>query len=179
VFAYGGNPMAHFGFAQRRLLGFVERSKVFPNLVVWTAHERSTQDKISGEKLVGPEAAGEAMTANLPRVFNNTLHFVTASKKSDKVKDEHTGQMITDLDVEYRIYTRDHFHPDGSTFVKYKAVTRGASESQGMPLYLSSDIPGQSVLDFYQKIADLREKRAAELKGRTTLEKELDKLKTA
>jgi hypothetical protein len=179
VFAYGGNPMAHFGFAQRRLLGFVERSKVFPNLVVWTAHERSTQDKISGEKLVGPEAAGEAMTANLPRVFNNTLHFVTASKKSDKVKDEHTGQMITDLDVEYRIYTRDHFHPDGQTFVKYKAVTRGASEAQGMPLYISSDIPGQAALDFYQKIADLREKRAAELKGRTTLEKELDKLKTA
>jgi len=163
VFSYGGNPMAHYGFTQRRLLGYVERTKLFPNYVVWTAHERSTQDRISGEKLVGPEAAGEAMTANLPRVFNNTLHFVTAQRKVEKKKDEHTNQMITDLDVEYRIYTRDHFHPDGSTFVKYKAVTRGASESQGMPLYLTNDIPGQSLLDFYQKMADLRKERAARL----------------
>jgi hypothetical protein len=132
-FSYGGNPVAHYGYAQRRLLANIERTKMFPNMVIWTAHERSTQDKVSGEKLVGPEAAGEAMTANLPRVFNNTLHFVTAQRKKEKKKDEHTEQMITDLDVEYRIYTRDHFHPDGSTFVKYKAVTRGCSEKEGMP----------------------------------------------
>lgn len=173
--AYGGNPMAHYGFAQRQSVGWIGRSKVYPNIVVWTAHERSSQDKISGEKLVGPEGAGEAMTANLPRLFNNTLHFVTASKKSDKLKDAHTGQMITDLDVEYRIYTRDHFHPDGSTFVKYKAVTRGASESQGMPLYFSSDTPGQSVLDFYQKIANLREERASALTPPSELDKLLEK----
>jgi hypothetical protein len=72
---------------------------VFPNIVVWTAHERSTQDKISGEKLVGPEAAGEAITANLPRHFNNTLHFVTASSAKEKVKDNHTEAMVIDLDV--------------------------------------------------------------------------------
>jgi hypothetical protein len=167
VFAYGGNPMAHFGFAQRQLLSYVERTKLFPNYVIWTAHERSTADKISGEKLVGPEGAGEAMTANLPRVFNNTLHFVTASRKKDKKKDEHTDQMVTELDVEYRVYTRDHFHPDGSTFVKYKAVTRGASEAQGMPLYFSNDTPGQSVLEFYQKIADLKQARIAALQNKT------------
>lgn len=172
---FGGNPVAHYGFAQRRLLANIERTKVFPNLVIWTAHERSTQDKISGEKLVGPEAAGEAMTANLPRHFNNTLHFVSASRKKAKLKDEHTEAMVTDLDVEYRIYTRDHFHPDGNTFVKYKAVTRGASEADGMPLYFTSDIPGQSVLDFYQKIADLRQARIDKLRGKSDLEKELEK----
>jgi hypothetical protein len=131
---------------------------------VWTAHEKSTQDKISGEKMVGPEAAGEALTANLPRHFNNTLHFVTASRKAKKSKDEHTEQMVTELDVEYRLYTRDHFHPDGQTFVKYKAVTRGASEQDGMPLYLTSDTPGQVVLDFYNKMIELRTKRATRLK---------------
>jgi hypothetical protein len=164
VLSYGGNPMAHYGFAQRRLLANVERTKVFPNYVVWTAHEKSTQDKISGEKMVGPEAAGEALTANLPRHFNNTLHFVTASRKAKKSKDEHTEQMVTELDVEYRLYTRDHFHPDGQTFVKYKAVTRGASEQDGMPLYLTSDTPGQVVLDFYNKMIELRTKRATRLK---------------
>lgn len=173
-FSYGGNPVAHYGYAQRRLLANVERTKAFPHIVIWTAHERSTEDKISKEKLVGPEAAGEAMTANLPRVFNNTLHFVTASRKKEKEKDEHTDQMITNLDVEYRIYTRDHFHPDGSTFVKYKAVTRGCSEKEGMPDFLTSDVPGQSVLEFYQKLANLREARITSIKdGKPT---ELGKL---
>jgi hypothetical protein len=163
TYSYGGNPVAHYGYAQRRLLANVERTKAFPNIVIWSAHERSTQDKVSGEKLVGPEAAGEAITANLPRVFNNTLHFVTASCKKEKKKDTHTEQMVTDLDVEYRVYTRDHFHPDGSTFVKYKAVTRGASEKEGMPQFLTSEVPGKAVLDFYQKLTDLKKARIASI----------------
>ena len=163
--SFGGNPVAHYGYAQRRLLANVERTKAFPNIVIWTAHERGAQDKVSGEKLVGPEAAGEAMTSNLPRVFNNTLHFVTAQKKKAKVKDEHTEQMITDLDVEYRVYTRDHFHPDGQYFVKYKAVTRGVSEAEGMPLYFEHDTPGASILAFYQKVTDLQKARAAAIKA--------------
>jgi hypothetical protein len=164
IFSYGGNPVAHYGYAQRRLLANVERTKAFPHMVIWSAHERSTQDKVSGEKLVGPEAAGEAITASLPRIFNNTLHFVTASRKKDKTKDKHTEQAVTELDVEYRVYTRDHFHPDGAMFVKYKAVTRGASEKEGMPLYLTHDIPGQSALAFYQKLAELRTARVASIK---------------
>ena len=163
---FGGNPIAHFQVVQRRLLSNLERTKVFPNVVIWTAHERSTVDKISGEKLVGPEAAGEAITANLPRHFNNTLHFVTASNKKEKKKDDHTEQMVTELDTEYRVYTRDHFHPDGTSFVKYKAVARGVSETEGMPLYLTSDIPGQSIREFYTKLKEVREERAAKLKGR-------------
>jgi hypothetical protein len=171
VYSYGGNPVAHYGYAQRRLLANVERTKAFPNIVIWTAHERSTQDKVSGEKLVGPEAAGEAITANLPRVFNNTLHFVTAQRKKEKLKDSHTEQMITDLDTEYRIYTRDHFHPDGAMFVKYKAITRGGlpqydpkTAPEGMPLYLTSDVPGRSILEFYSKVSAFRKAQAASLK---------------
>jgi hypothetical protein len=181
IYSYGGNPIAHYSFAQRRILADIEATKVFPGLVIWTAHERSAQDKISGEKIVGPEGPGEAMTANLPRHFNNTLHFVTAAKASEKVKDTHTGAMVKDLDVEYRVYTRDHFHPDGNTFTKYKAVTRGASEEQGMPLYLTSDKPGQAVLDFYQKIVDLREARAESLRAgtKTTLSELVDKADAA
>jgi hypothetical protein len=166
-FSYGGNPVAHYGYAQRRLLANVERTKAFPHIVIWSAHERSTEDKVSKEKLVGPEAAGEAITSNLPRVFNNTLHFVTASRKKEKAKDEHTEQMVTDLDVEYRVYTRDHFHPDGTMFVKYKAVTRGCSEGEGMPQYLTSDVPGAAVLQFYQKLTDLRRARASAIAGKS------------
>jgi hypothetical protein len=165
--SFGGNPVAHYGFAQRRLLSYVERTKMFPNWVVWTAHERSTQDKISGEKLVGPEASGEAITANLPRHFNNTLHFVTASKVGKKEKDDHTEKMVAELDVEYRIYTRDHFHPDGNSLVKYKAVTRGASEAEGMNLYYTNEMPGLAALEVYQKLAELSRARTEKLKAKT------------
>lgn len=164
IYSYGGNPMAHYGFVQRRLLALIENTKVFPGLVIWTAHERSTQDKISGEKMVGPEASGEALTQGITRHFNNTLHFVTAVKSGDKVKDDHTGAMVRDLDVEYRVYTRDHFHPDGAFFTKYKAVTRGVSEAEGMPLYLTSDIPGQAVLDYYSTIARINRERREKLR---------------
>lgn len=165
VESFGGNALAHYGFVQRRMLANIERTKVFPGIVIWTAHERGAQDKITGEKLVGPEAGGEALTANLARHFNNTLHFVTATKKTDKKKDAHTGAMVADVDAEYRIYTRDHFHPDGATFVKYKAVTRGVSEVEGMPQFLTSDVPGKAMIDFYKKIHEIREARVAKLKA--------------
>jgi hypothetical protein len=168
---FGGNPMAHFGFGQRRIEGIIERSKAFPNVVIWTTHERSAQDRISGEKMVGPEVGGEALTPAIQRSFNNTLHFVTASNIKDKVKDEHTEKLITDLDSEFRIYTRDHFHPDGSTFIKYKATTRGGipafdpkTAPEGMPLYLTSPTPGQSILDFYGILKRHRDARAGRLK---------------
>lgn len=163
--SFGGNPPSHYGFVQRRMEANIERTKGFPNIVIWTSHERSAQDKISGEKLVGPEVFGEAITASMSRQFNNTLHFTTATKLG-KLKDEHTEKQINAVDVEYRVYTRDHFHPDGQTFVKYKAVSRSVSESQGMPLYLTSDVPGQPVLDFYQKIADIRRARVEALKAK-------------
>lgn len=164
ISAFGGNPVAHYGYTQRRIAANIERSKTFPNWVIWTGHERSTQDKVSGEKIIGVEAAGEAMTANLQRVFNNTLHFVGAARKKTKAKDDHTEAMVTELDMEYRVYTRDHFQPDGANFVRYKAVTRGVS-AKDMPDYFTDDVPGLSVLRYYRKLAELRKARAAALKG--------------
>jgi hypothetical protein len=161
---FGGNSVAHYGFVQRRMLANVERTKVFPNLVYWTAHEKATTDKVSGEKIVGPEVAGEAMTANIPRHFNNCLHFVTAARKKEKVKDKHTEASVTDLETEYRIYTRDHFHPEGTVFVKYKAVTRGVNAKE-MPDYLTADEPGVSALEYYGILAKLARDRAAATKA--------------
>lgn len=156
---FGGNPLAHYGFAQRRMLANVERTKAFPNIVIWTAHERSAEDRISKEKLVGPAAAGEAITAQLPRIFNNTLHFMTVANTAKKLKDTQTDQMVKDIDAEWRIYTRDHFHPDGQMFVKYKAVTRGVCEKDGLKLFYTSDIPGAAITEFYAFIAKLKGER--------------------
>lgn len=167
--SFGGNPVAHYGFAQRRLLANVERSKRFPNMVIWTSHEMAAENKISKEKLIGPEVAGQALTANLPRHFNNTLHFATAASKAKK-KDDHTEKMVDELDVEFRIYTRDHFDAEGNNFVKYKSITRGIPPSRdggkdgGMHLFLTSNVPGESILEFYEIVRNFKERRRESLK---------------
>ena len=161
--AFGGVTLGGYGHAQRRMLGFIEKSKGLPGWVIWTAHERSSEDKVSNQKLIGPEVAGGALTASLSRLFNNTLHFATA-EKTVKAKDEHTEKLVDVIDSEYRIYTRDHFRPEGNTFVKYKAVCR-TPDPKSMPLYLESEDPGASIIEFYEKIKQAREKQIADLKG--------------
>lgn len=157
---FGGNSLAHYGVAQRRMLGLVEKSKALPGWVIWTAHERPSEDKVSGQKLIGPEVAGGALTASVSRVFNNTLHF-TQAQKTDKKADEHTGKQVDVIDAEYRIYTRDHYRPEGNTFVQYKAVTRhpdptGKRLGVELPLFFESDVPGKSIIDFYENIKRAR-----------------------
>lgn len=159
--AFGGVTLGGYGHAQRRMLGFIEKSKGLPGWVIWTAHERAGEDKVSGQKLIGPEVAGGALTASLSRYFNNTLHFATA-EKTQKQQDTHTAKMVDVIDSEYRIYTRDHFRPEANTFIKYKAVCR-TPDPKNMPLYLESDTPGESIIEFYEKIRAAREKQKAEL----------------
>ena len=156
---YGGNPLSHYGVAQKRLLGVLERSKALPGeFVIWTAHERSAEDKISRETVIGPEAAGGAMTSTLQRYFGNTLHHATAERRT-KAKDEHTQKQVDELDVEYRIYTRDHISP--TTMTKYKAVTRGGLTHEEMPQFLTSETPGEAILEFYNRLREAKVKRIA------------------
>lgn len=167
---YGGNPLSHFQHAQKRLLGVIERTKTLPgHFVIWTGHERSSEDKVSKEQVIGVEAAGGALTAALQRYFGNTLHFVTAEKRA-KVKDEFTGRVADDLDVEYRVYTRDHISP--TTLAKYKAVTRGGLTQEEMPLYLTSDIPGEAIEEFYRILKTAAVNRKAKLEALRPKEEE-------
>jgi DNA polymerase III delta prime subunit len=162
---FGGNPLSHYGFAQKILLGCIERSKILPvDFVIWTGHERSAEDKNSKEIIIGPEAAGSAMTGNLQRYFNNTWHFATAEKRVKGKKDEHSEKLVDDLDIEYRLYTRDHFSPQGNVSFKFKAVTRGVS-AETMPLFLTHDSPGDSVEEAYRIIKKARLERATALKA--------------
>lgn len=158
---YGGNPISHFNVGQMRLTGIVERSKMLPGWVIWTAHEKTAENKLTGEKVIGPEGVGNAGTPNMPRLFNNTWHFATAEKMV-KEADEHTGQMINMIDAVYRVYTRNHFRAEGKVFTKYLATTRIAYPDM-MPLYLESDIPGASVMKGYEIIKQSREKAKLEL----------------
>lgn len=151
----GGNPMSHFGVAQRHMTTNIERSKGFDGWVIWTAHEKAAEDKTSGEKLVGPEVVGGAMTPHVPRMFQNTLHFTTVGAKK-KAVDTHSGKNVDSIVTEYRVYTRDHYDPDGISFVKYKAVSR-CPRPDLMPDYFVSKSMGDNVLQFYSALKEARE----------------------
>lgn len=168
---YGGNPLAHYGVAQRRILGWIERAKALPGeFMVMTAHERAAEDKLTKENVIGPEVGGSALTPTIQRMFGNTLHFVTVEKRS-KEKDDFTQKLVDDLDVRFRLYTRDHV--SGTTGQKFKAITRGGLttfmekdpktgkevEVEEMPLFIDSPRPGDSIEEFYQRLAAARIRR--------------------
>lgn len=165
--SFGGNPPAHYNVAQRTILECLQRSKALPtDYVIWTAHEgdNNPEKDLNKEALIGPEVVGKALTGSIQRNFNNTLHCTTAPKKV-KVKDIHTEKTVDELDLEYRVYTRDHYSPLGNTMVRYKACTRGGDDS--IPQYVVADQPGDALLKYYQLLQDMRKQRAAQLTAAT------------
>lgn len=167
---FGGNPLSHFSVAQKRIVGFVEKSKGLPGWVIWTSHERMAEDKNSGQKLIGPEVAGGALTPVISRHFNDTLHFATV-EKTVKEKDEFLAKQTDTVDAEYRIYTRDHFRTEGGFYTKYKAVTRHPDPTgklyggKPMPESFTADEPGVAILAFYRELKDARLKKVSVLMG--------------
>jgi len=152
-YVFGGNPMAHYNFAQRRVLGWIERTKALPGWVIWTAHERMGEDTgTTGEKIIGPEAAGKALTAGLPKYFSEALHFTVAFGSKNLV-DKVTDKNIKVSNLEYRLYTRSHFDPDGMTQIPYIAVNRCMIPSM-LPDYLVGKEPGENVRKFYTIIKE-------------------------
>lgn len=134
---FGGNPMSHYNVGQRAIVDAVQRSRGLAPYVLWTAHE-STNDPdknvLVKELIVGPEVVGKALTVNFQRIFGNTLHFQVVAKRAAD-KDEFTGKNIQDLNLDYRIWTQDHFSPDNNTMIRYKALTRNVRD---VPPYFDS-----------------------------------------
>lgn len=155
----GGNPMAHYNVAQNEMIANFEKSKAFPRWVIWTAHEKEAESQ--GEKIIGPEVVGKAMTGSVSRMFGNTLHFTTVVKK-EKKKDDKSDKQVDVLSTEYRVYTRDHFDPDGGHFIKYKAVSR-CPKPEMMKDYYASQSMGDNVIQFYKALAEANAKTREEM----------------
>jgi hypothetical protein len=164
---FGGNPISHYNVAQRHMLTNIERSKQLPGLVYWSGHERVGEDAVTSEKVIGPEVAGKALSAGLPKYFNNTLHATVAVKVGTKTADATTGKQVSGVFNEYRLYTRDHMDPDAITPVKYKAVIRTPRPDMIRDYYVS-DKPGQNLLDFYADLQKAKEAQIAALSGQPT-----------
>lgn len=162
-YKFGGNSVVHYNLGQRHLLQNILRSKVLPGIVIWTAHERMDDGQRSegmqkgqqgtkftvSEKIIGPELIGKALTQNISRDFGNTLHFDSVSKKVADGTDDLTGKTKYKSQTEYRIYTRDHFDPEGLVAQKYRAVNRFMGDPAKMPDYITAEKPGQALLKFY------------------------------
>lgn len=179
--SFAGNSGAHYGAGQRQLHAVIKRSKRLPGWVIWTTHERINDGEKGGafargasgdktkidEKTIGPELIGQALTANIARDFGNTLHFTTASKKVQDGQDAITGRSKYKEKTEYRVYTREHYDPDGIVNLKYRAVCR-AIDPEKVKDYYAGESPGTGLLDFYEDLskANSREAKSKEEKSK-------------
>ncbi len=168
--AFAGNPVGHYQLVQPYLLDAIKKSRRFPGWVVWTTHPVETADtaeggqvgeygKIIGKKITGPELCGKAKVLKLPPAFGNTLHFDTATKKvTPREQDEKTGKVVPSLDMEYRIYTRNHFDPDQQVPTEFIAGNR-CPVPELMPDYFTSDEKGgPAILQFYERMVEAQRK---------------------
>lgn len=167
--SFAGNSPAHYGTMQRHLKQNVLRTQAFPGIVYWTSHERYDDGERGGsftkgdgkekykmvDKIIGPDFGGKSQASNISREFGNTLHFTVAGKKVQDGTDTVTGKTTYKEGREYRIYTSDHFDPDGLVGVKYRAVARAIDPTKIKPYYTSpASDPGRGLLEFY---ADLEQ----------------------
>ena len=167
--ATGGNSPAHYGVAQRRRAEAANDSKLLPvDYVIWTAHEGSNDPEkdMNRELVVAPGMPGRAMTGQIQKLFGNTLHLVSVPKRV-KTQDSHTGKTTDELDLEYRLYTRDHFSATGSVTTRFKACTRSANDND-VPQFFVADSPGTALLQYYQTLARLRQESAARIRASVT-----------
>lgn len=165
--AFGTNGTAHYMAAQQQLTEIVQASRGLPAHVLWTAHEAVAEQQTNlgdlknpvkvktGDTIIGPEVAGKALTPIIQRIFTNTLHTQSLAKKVKAAKpDEFTGTAAMDLDLDYRLWTRDHFAVDGQSQLRYIACTRGVGAQ--FPQWFSSENPGGALVDFYASLCDIR-----------------------
>jgi hypothetical protein len=158
----GINSGKHFYKAQRDVLRAIRTSKKFPGLVWWTFHPTEAADKtaggetgqygkITGKKIIGPDAGGKALASTLAKEFGSLLHFDQAITQAKKL-DEATHKQVAVINRDFRLYTRRHFDPNQDVNIEYVAGTRMA----GVKDYYSSETPGDSLLQFYTHVSQLR-----------------------
>lgn len=163
----GFNSPKHYMIAQRKIVNAIRSSKKFPGLTFWTFHTTEGADKtqggeagqygkVSGKKVMGPDAGGRALVSTLSKEFGNMFHFDLATT-IQKNKDETTAKQISVVEKEFRLYTRRHYDPDQNVLIEYIAGTRTA----GLKDHYTSVTPGDSLLQVYQEMARLRRERNA------------------
>lgn len=155
---FGGNPPSHFGFVQRRIEDNIERCRMLPGWVQWTAWERKAEDEeAGGENLIGPDIAGKKLTPKIGGKFGNTIHMHPVVKTTKSTaKDPVTGKMVDRQEKEYRAYTITHYDPQQRSYIQYYANNRAPMElANEMPEYFSGV---DASIEFYTTLEKLKMK---------------------
>lgn len=180
---FGGNPLSHFNVAQTHAIGVVRRSTALPGWVWWSSHEKLGEEKkkdgqgenarvtVTGDIGIGPEVAGSALSMTIARSFNDTLHFTRATKLN-RQQDGTTSKAVNTVEDEYRLYTRDHYDPDGIVAVPYKAVVR--CDNTPLPLYFTDKDGESSVVRLYKTLLEARKKARDEAEALKRMRAELE-----
>lgn len=96
----GGNNQSHFGLAQTgilRALALSVKGNIPDAFVTWTFTARRAEDKDSTAIILGPQAAGKALTGELPRLFTYCWRMMSIP-----------ADPVLKTAGEHRLYLEDH-----------------------------------------------------------------------
>jgi len=94
-----GANMAHYGVAQNRITEEVWASqKLEAPYILWTSSVSKDEDTTAAGKILGPDVIGKALTAEVPRWFNNTFRVDVIPAQMGQ-KEKHILYMGNHVDV--------------------------------------------------------------------------------
>lgn len=85
----GANNISHYGVVQNRILEEVRASQTLPVPIGWTAAVRRASDNESNSPVLGPQIAGKAATADIPRRFKYTFRVAAIPPATAKERERH------------------------------------------------------------------------------------------
>jgi len=168
---WGGTAQAHYLYVQTKLPTIIQQSNGLPCHVIWTAHETVNdpeKNPLIKEQIAGPEVIGKALTDKIQRVFGNTVHMQSVGKRV-KHDDTFTNRKVDEFDLEFRCYTRDHFHPNGTVLTRFKGCTRNVDAKKIAQYFVGADA-GVGILDYYKALHEISLGKQASLVGPKTIE---------
>lgn len=148
----GGNNQAHYGIVQGNIYKFVTQSQRLGGAyVLWTAAARRGEDADSKAVILGPQAAGKALTSEIPRWFSYTWRLVS-------IPDD----PITKAKGEHRLYLHDH--KDLLTpGAKVLGNDRLPLDAEPLPAYIAPASVVKALLEINKRTAAAEAKIAARI----------------
>lgn len=107
TYGVGGNARIHYALVQKEIYKLTRSTDRLPVQCMWTTHViRAAEDN---KPIFGPQIVGNAATSKVQSWFGSLVHCHTVPKQKE---------------VDYRLYLKEHYDPNVSATVPYKAVTR-------------------------------------------------------
>lgn len=148
----GGNNQAHYGIVQSNIYKFVTQSQRLGGAyVLWTAAARRADDNDSKAVILGPQAAGKALTSEIPRWFSYTWRLLSIPDNP-----------ITKAKGEHRLYFHDHLD-QLTPGAKVLGNDRLPLDADPLPAYIAPASVVKALLEINKRTAAAEAKIAARI----------------